>query len=239
MNIWWLEQTEKDMPPEKKWLSTTESLRVAAMYFPKRRNEWLLGRWTAKRALAAWLEMPAHPQVLAQIEIWAASSGAPEAFIADKPAPVSISLSHRDGRALCMIAPVGVNLGCDLEVIEPHSDAFVEDYFTPEEKMAVRETPAADRAGVLTLFWSAKESALKALHEGLRLDTRSVAVSTGGLLDRNGWSPVRVRYVVGGMFQGWWQMADGVVRTVVADLPPDAPMHLECPTYAADFAQCA
>jgi 4'-phosphopantetheinyl transferase len=240
MNIWWLEQTEHDMPFEKEWLSTTESLRAAAIYFPKRRNEWLLGRWTAKQALAAWLGMPPLARVLAKFEVWPANSGAPEAFIANQPAAVSLSLSHRNGRALCVLAPVGVNVGCDLEVIEPHSDAFIEDYFTCEEKLRIRGTAEAHRDDVLALFWSAKESALKALHEGLRLDTRCVVVSTGELRDRNGWSPVRVEYDKGGTYEGWWQIDEGAVRTVVAQPSADPPVHLEVRHYTDECTvRCA
>jgi 4'-phosphopantetheinyl transferase len=238
MTIWWLEQTEQDIPTEKEWLSTTESLRVAAMYFPKRRNDWLLGRWTAKRALAAWLGMPHQPSVLSKIEVWAASSGAPEAFIANKPAAASLSLTHRSGRALCALAPAGVRIGCDLEMIEPHSDAFIEDYFTCEEKLRIRNTSAAQRDDVLALFWSAKESALKALHEGLRLDTRSVVVSTGELLDRHGWSPVRVQDDRGANYEGWWQIADGAVRTVVAERSVDPPLRLDVPHYNYESIAC-
>ena len=63
-------------------------------------------------------------------------------------------------------------LGCDLEVIEPRSEEFVADYFTTEEQKMVSQAPIADRSKLLALLWSAKESALKALREGLRFDTR-------------------------------------------------------------------
>ncbi len=52
------------------------------------------------------------------------------------------------------------------------SDAFVADYFAPEEQTLIAHSSPADRELMLALLWSAKESALKALREGLRLDTR-------------------------------------------------------------------
>ena len=70
----------------------------------------------------------------------------------------------------------GAELGCDLEIVEPRSDAFIADYFTAEEQALIERTSAADRSLLLALLWSAKESALKALRAGLRLDTRSVIV---------------------------------------------------------------
>src|SRR6516164_3359283 len=181
MNVYWLEQTEGDVPPHHDWLSANEAARLNDMRFAKRRADWRLGRWTAKRALAAYLNLPSHPQALTDIELRPASSGAPEVFFANKPAAVTVSLSHRAGSALCAVALSGAALGCDLEIIEPRSDGFVADYFTPEEQALVAEASAPDRPWLLALLWSAKESALKALRTGLRLDTRCVTIETFGI----------------------------------------------------------
>lgn len=235
MEVYWLERTEADVPAENAWLSADEIARLNGMRFAKRRTDWRLGRWTAKRALASYLNLPAHPHVLGRIEIRPAQSGAPEGFLANKPADVTISLSHRDGRAICAVAPSGVELGCDLEAIEPHGDAFLSDYFTAEEQALVARAPATDRARLLTLLWSGKESALKALHAGLRLDTRSVIVSPDDeSFDLNGWSRLQVRYTDGRTFYGWWQHIDNIVRTVVANSPVDSPIPLKIPVYLSD-----
>ena len=178
MDVYWLEQTEADMPVENDWLSASELARLNGMRFVKRRTDWRLGRWTAKRALACCLNLPDQPfhSLLASIEIRPAPSGAPEVFSANNPGLVAISLSHRSGVAACAVALSGGALGCDLEAIEPRSDAFVADYFTTEEQALIVQAPEADRPRLLALFWSAKESALKALRAGLRLDTRCVSV---------------------------------------------------------------
>jgi 4'-phosphopantetheinyl transferase len=230
MELHWLEQTEADVPPQNIWLSATERAQLNGMRFAKRRTDWHLGRWTAKRGLAVYLNLPSHPEVLAKLELRPAASGAPEVFWAGEPAPVTVSLSHRDGRSFCAIAPAGVELGCDLEMIEPRSDAFMSDYFTADEQELVMRAPAADWARLLTLLWSAKESALKALHTGLRLDTRSVVVSFDeSQFDLNGWSPLQVRCPAGRIFHGWWQQTDYLVRTVVADPSPGTPIRLTAP----------
>lgn len=232
MDVYWLEQTEADVPAEDDWLGTREATFLSGLRFAKRRADWRLGRWTAKRALAIWLAVPSHPEVLAKIEIRPAPSGAPEVFVTNKPEAVSISLTHRGGRAACAVAPLGVELGCDLEMIEAHSDAFISDYFTIEEQGLVTQVPKADRLRLVTLLWSAKESALKALHAGLRLDTRSAIVSpVEGSFDLNGWSPLRVRYTDGRVFQGWWQQEGGIMRTLVAAPPTVPPIHLRLPDY--------
>jgi 4'-phosphopantetheinyl transferase len=230
-----LEQTEADLPAENDWLSANEAVCLNGMRFAKRRADWRLGRWTAKRALSVYLDVPAHPQVLKKIEIRAAPSGAPEVFFGDQPAAVTISLSHRAGIAACAVTKSGVEMGCDLEMVEPRSDAFVADYFTLEEQALIASASAADRPRLLALLWSGKESALKALHEGLRLDARSVIVSPGNsAFDLHGWSPMEVRHTDRRIFNGWWQHADGIVRTLVAAPPPYPPIRLRIPVYVPD-----
>jgi len=234
--VYWLEQTLADVPAEDDWLDASESICLNGMRFAKRRADWRLGRWTAKCAVASFLRVPADSQALTKIAIRPASSGAPEVFFANEPA-VAVSISHRSGAAMCAVAPWGVDLGCDLEVIEPRSEAFVEDFFTQGEQALVAQVCAKERSRLLALLWSAKESALKALREGLRLDTRSVVVSLGeGTLDLNDWSPLQVRCADGRSFDGWWQQTHTIVRTLVANPPPDSPILLSIPTPFPNFA---
>ncbi|MGC2197979.1 MAG: 4'-phosphopantetheinyl transferase superfamily protein [Terriglobales bacterium] len=230
MHVYLLAQTDGTVPTGNDWLCANEILSLNGMRFAKRRADWRLGRWTAKHAVASFLNLPASPRALARIEIRPASSGAPEVFVANRCLPVTISLSHRAGGALCAVAPFGVRLGCDLEVIEPRSTAFVTDYFTAEEQDLVVRTSPAEQPRILAMLWSAKESALKALREGLRLDTRSVGVRPAvGTCDLFGWSPVHVRCTDGQMFRGWWQSTGNILRTVVADPFPDPPISLRIP----------
>ncbi len=259
MNVYWLEQTEADVPADNDWLSAREAGCLNAMRVAKRRADWRLGRWTAKRALSVILDMPAYP-LFRKIEIRAAASGAPEAFFDNRPAAVTISLSHRAGIAACAVAISDVEMGCDLEMIEPRSAAFVADYFTLEEQELVARASAAERDPLTALLWSGKESALKALREGLRLDTRSVIViPCVPSFDLNGWSELRVRYTRGRdagdhysgdrhsgdrssgdyVFHGWWQHGDGVVRTVVGTPPPHSPVRLQIPDYVLYAPSCA
>jgi 4'-phosphopantetheinyl transferase len=231
MDVYWLEQSEADVPPENFWLGNNEAACLNRLRFAKRRADWLLGRWTAKRALAAYLNLSGDCLGLAGIEIRPAASGAPEVFLANEPAGATISLSHRDGVAVCAVAPSGVALGCDLELIEPRSDAFVADYFTTEEQALVAWASAEDRFRLLALLWSAKESTLKALRTGLRLDTRSVTVSLVDAIGRRSdrWCPLQACHASGQVFHGWWQHSGNLVRTLVAAPPPLAPTLLHIP----------
>ena len=222
MIVGWHEQSERDVPADDEWLGPPELARLADLRFAKRRADWRLGRWTAKNAVAGYLRLPATREILRAFEIRPASSGAPEVLAAaGGPVPVTISLSHRCGMAVCAVAPAcppGGMLGCDIEWIEPRSDLFLADFFTSKEQRLVERAPRAERFRLLTLLWSAKESLLKALHLGLRVDTRSVEVSleppTIGCITGQ-WNPLRVYHPQAGVLEGWWHESAGFVRTLV------------------------
>jgi 4'-phosphopantetheinyl transferase len=227
MDVYWLEQSQIQMSGEDDWLSMSELRFLGGLRFAQRRAHWRLGRWTAKRALAMCLDLPDSPATLAKIELRPRASGAPEAFFENRLAGRTASLSHRSGRAICAVAEAGAELGCDLELIEPRSGAFLADYFTPPEQGLVARERIAERPRILTALWSAKESALKALHAGLRLDTRGVIVSLANApSDGEGWSSLQVRCNGGRIFEGWWQSAGGMVRTLVASPAPGVPIDL-------------
>ena len=241
MQVGWLEQRLADVRDEPDWLSARELERMAQLRIPKRRDDWRLGRWTAKNATAAYLHLPHDRATLRTIEIHPANSGAPAVFLANQPAPVSISLSHRAGRAICAIAPAGRKLGCDLEFVEPRSEAFLADYFTAREQGLIAQAGDA-RLRVIALLWSAKESTLKALQEGLRIDPRSIEVSFADCSNISGgsrasfpdfcssanWQPLRSRYQAH-EFHGCWQFANEFVRTVVSGHTSPAPVLLTIP----------
>ncbi len=214
MHVYYLEQKHKDVPAENGWLNATELLRLDGLRFQKRREDWRLGRWTAKRLVAAWLCRPDGEEEFRRIEIRPAESGAPEVLVDDELAPLTISLSHRSGVALCALAPHRTEFGCDLEQIEERDGTFLTDYFTAEERKLIGEAPRAERARIATLLWSAKESVLKAMRTGLRLDTRSVVVRPMiGTDTAIAWRPLRA-YYDGRMFQGCWREEAGLVRTL-------------------------
>src|SRR5579871_1951060 len=113
MNVHWMEQTQAGLPASDDWLNANEITRLQSMRIPKRRNDWRLGRWTAKQAVARYFDLAGEDHFLRQVEIRSAASGAPEVFINTQRARVSISLSHRNGTALCALAANSAALGCD------------------------------------------------------------------------------------------------------------------------------
>jgi 4'-phosphopantetheinyl transferase len=214
VTVGWLLVGAADVPNGDGWLSPRERDVQARFRFPKRWSEWRLGRWTAKRAVAAFLDLP-DP---AAVEVLAAHDGAPEAFVHGAPPGVTVSISHRTGTALCAVAPGHADLGCDLEAVEPRSEAFARDYFTRAEVESIDRGPVAERDLLVTLVWSAKESALKALRTGLRADTREVEVEVDLPGTKEGpWSTLAVHHLdTARVFRGWWRRHDGLLMTVLA-----------------------
>ena len=239
--LFWLTQSLGDVPLHDEWLSRGERTHLERLRFPKRRSQWRLGRWTAKCALlrvaharSGWPSetipsgVPKTPQAertafeeFAKIDIRPAADGAPEIFVRDERLPIALSISHRDEIGMCVIGPLHCAVGCDVELIEHRSGAFIADFLALEEQRMVTQASAADRARISTLIWSAKESALKALRQGLRLDTRSVIVDLAPVAVRGdspqAWHPLTVRYEESRrQFQGWWRQQGEYVQSVVA-----------------------
>ena len=216
MDLCWLEQNERDVPSDDAWLSGGEQSRLATLHVPKRRRDWRVGRWTAKCLVAAYLNMPRESMVLAGVEVRAAPSGAPEVFLHGCRAPLSLSLSHSDGIGLSVIADAPAEVGCDLEKVEPRSPAFLTDYFTRSEQDLVAQTPAGDRDRLVTLLWSAKESALKLMRSGLREDPCGLQALPELLETGLGeWRRLSVMHARAGLLSGWWRESGNFVRTIL------------------------
>jgi len=230
------------------FLSDSEHKTYQGLRFPKRRDEWLLGRWTAKQllrhSLASYAGLP-----LEAISIANDPDGAPYLAVeGEGRLPVSLSISHRAGRAVCALSPAASpSIGVDLERVETRAPSFVNDFFTAGEAERVWSCPDPLRDTLVAVIWSAKEAVLKGLREGLRLDTRVVEIvhvsgledgtcpadvdaSVGphlalrrvgsGLADEQ-WHPVTVSCSVPGVlrFAAWWRPDGDSVMTAAAVWP--------------------
>lgn len=219
----WLTRSVADLPRGDDWLGPGERRVLAGLTVDKRRSDWRLGRFCAKAAVAGWLGVAPS-----RLEIVAAADGAPEARLDGEPAPVALALSHRAGRALAVVGDADLRIGCDLEVVEPRSQAFLDDWLTPAERAALAGADGARRALVANLLWSAKEAAAKARREGLRLDLRDALAEADGLgSERPEWRALSVRWSDGDVARGWWRAEPGWVMTVAGDPPPGPPRGLD------------
>ena len=182
-----------EAPADDGWLSPHERGRLASMRVPKRRADFRGGRWAAKRALRHVLTDRLDFQ---EIDIRAADDGAPLVVLPSGESPFAVSIAHAGGRALAAVADRRIAFGADIEVVEPRSPAFVEDYFVASERAWIDAAPTALRDEGATLLWSAKEAALKAIREGLREDTREVEVTLEGALPLDPASALRSLRVI-------------------------------------------
>ena len=221
MVVFWLARGEVHLPLGRSWLSDAEAERAAAMSFTKRRSEFLIARWAAKQALSHVLSLPATSATLRRLEVRHAVSGAPVACLDGRQVAVHISLTDRADWAVCLVGAEATRIGCDLELVEMRSAAFVRDYFTDAEQRYVDAAGDHEaRELAANLVWSATESGLKVLTTGLRRDTRSVEVTIDPPGDA--WGQLTVRTAEGQVFPGWWRRFGRFVLTVAAEkeLPP-------------------
>lgn len=222
--LYWLTQDSSDVPDNENWLSLAERSILAGLRFPKRRRDWLLGRWTAKQAICAYQSR--KDSTLSSLEIRAAADGAPEAFWDGEPGKISLSISHSNDQSFCVVSLPGGSIGCDMERIEAREDPFAEDYFTPEEIAFCKNAPV-EKTLAINLVWSAKESTLKALRQGLRRDTRSVRIHPE-LRGREGsWNTWTGHCLESSRtFWGWWRSCDGYIYTLASDQRTSSPERL-------------
>lgn len=202
-------------------LSEEERGRYEMFRVPKRRRDWLLGRWTAKHLVRAYLSKKGRPTPLDEIIIRADPDGAPYAALRSERLRLSLSISHSGAFSFCALTDQpGATVGADLEMIEPRPLSLVEQFFTPEEQTAALARPPSERDLWITLVWSAKEAFLKCIREGLRVDTRAVTVELpqeGSAAE--GWLPLTVSaradlLAIGSAYRGWWRREAGFVVTI-------------------------
>ncbi|TLN15346.1 hypothetical protein FDZ74_08480, partial [bacterium] len=133
IEVFWA-QAGSDAPPGEEFLSAAELDKLAQLRFARRREEWLLGRWIAKRLLRRVVPRLAGLPLAA----WTVANepdGQPYAQVDSVRLPGCLSISHRAGWAACAwTGAAEIGLGIDLEEVEPHSAAFVQDYFSPAEQ---------------------------------------------------------------------------------------------------------
>lgn len=141
---------------------------------------------------------------------------------------MSISLSHSGGVCLCAVSDETWSIGCDIEIIESRPENFLSDFLSVRELSLVRGCAPDRQPLAATLIWCAKESALKAIREGLRRDTRSVEVDV--MLDgaEEDWNPFVVTCTeTSRKYGGWWRRADRFVQTVAVDGRAAEPIALD------------
>ena len=204
--IYLAHQTLSDLPEGLDWLHPEERRFLETLRFEKRREDWLLGRWTAKKALFSLLGMPPHAISILKME-----SGAPEVAFDIPARPCSLSISHRAGRALAAVAEGSAPIGCDLEWIEPRSQAFLDDYFLESETAWLARVSPDQKDLFANLLWCVKEAAMKAAGKGMRLHPQKIEVK----IDASGQAAAAFIPESGEGYSGFWGSDEHFVWAVL------------------------
>ncbi|WP_394828394.1 beta-ketoacyl synthase N-terminal-like domain-containing protein [Pendulispora albinea] len=130
---------------------------------PRKQRAWLTGRAAAKDAVRELLGRLGHgPLFPVEVTLSNEPSGRPIVHTRT-PHDIRVSIAHKDDTAVA-IARIGVDVGIDIERIEPRSESFAELSFTAEELRLVADEP---REIGWTRLWAAKEAVAKARGTGL------------------------------------------------------------------------
>ena len=146
-----------DRPAADRWLSDSERQACAALPWPERRPDWRAGRIAAKRAVARALGLDDPTR----IELVPVSSGAPQLVLrggdgSRRSAALTLSVSHRSGRAAAAATSDPGGLGIDLELADQVQAAHAGYYLSVAEQQLARRYSLTD-------LWTLKEAAWKAL----------------------------------------------------------------------------
>jgi malonyl CoA-acyl carrier protein transacylase len=162
-----------------KYLSPEEQAAFAKLKVDKRRFEWLSGRVAAKRLLRE-VRFHSEGSIVAPsaIVVMPDEWGAPKiSVVGENSSDIYLSISHAGGLAVAACVIDGQQrCGVDVEVVEKRADSFRRDYFSKKEQAWVANKSNPDLA--LTELWALKESVLKVLGIGARVDMRDVEVMT-------------------------------------------------------------
>jgi len=151
------------LPPADGILSQRERAFYETLRFPKRRTEWLGGRFALKELAAKTL----RETDLRAVEVLPRAGGKPVLTVRGESCALAFSITHSRGYAAAAVSADEDYLGIDLEKIEHRIDAWAEGFFHPSE------LTSRDDA-FLTALWTQKEALVKLLGTGLSLNSYDV-----------------------------------------------------------------
>ena len=152
-----------DTLQQEEFLSEREKKQLATYKFAAKKQDFLLGRLAAKRAIGAWIP----DQDLRRIEIHAGEHGQP---LVQHPqaGSVEVTLSHSRGLAVALAYSAAFPLGIDLETVSAVSaKTIMGELGTSSPEQAWLAASGLDEATACCVLWTAREALGKALKTGL------------------------------------------------------------------------
>lgn len=148
-----------NLPPADGFLSAREKTFLETLKLPKRRTEWLGGRFALKQLI-----LPGEGEDLSRVEVLPQAGGKPQLWLDKAVCPAAFSITHSHGWAGAAVSWEERFLGIDLEKVEHRISAWADDFFHPQER-------TADDDAFLTALWTKKEAVSKLLGTGLSLNS--------------------------------------------------------------------
>lgn len=231
--IRWLIQSVADHPdlaggqPPPGLLAPIELDHYAGYHSPRRRRDWLLGRWTAKQLIGASVRQVAgFAPRLDSFSIVQDAAGAPRihsdsaalAFLARACTSVwrlSISHSHDHAVAALVNGPQGLRVGIDMQVVDRRNAHTALATMTCAEQQALARTPLTQRTLMTIATDSAKEAVVKAVHLDPRHGQAAVQCLLRPAIARM-WQPILVEVEEASLghstplraVSAWWRVVE-------------------------------
>jgi 4'-phosphopantetheinyl transferase len=142
------------------WLSEAERIRLASLAAPRRREQFIAGRWLVRLVLNGVHGGDPHQH-------WSLSSGADEAPHLLRGSPHWIGISHSGDWVACAVSPRPV--GIDLERLNLRRDhaPLIDGVCNAAERIRILALPIDQRPFGLIVLWTLKEAWLKRRNLGV------------------------------------------------------------------------
>jgi phosphopantetheinyl transferase len=129
----------------------------------KRKKSYLIGRYSAKRAISVLTNVDDLQEILIQPGVFN------QPIISYKRSiDAQVSITHSGDFGAAVAFPEALPMGIDIEKIDPGKKDVMESQITNREKSLIKGMSGPDEK-MLTLLWSAKESLSKVLKTGLTI----------------------------------------------------------------------
>lgn len=158
-------------------LSPAELARFDAFAMPKKKLQWLAGRYAVKTALLKDIRFRENFPDLNRIDVLSSENSVP--YLLQFPAH-RISITH--SFPYCIGVVFNGAVGIDLERVIELSGALISQYFHPNEINNLAEYEGtADYHGQAILYWTRKEAVSKLLKLGLKMDFKQIDTASDSI----------------------------------------------------------
>ncbi|PQO27338.1 hypothetical protein C5Y96_17495 [Blastopirellula marina] len=166
------------IPATLSWLTDLEMSELSFWKDLSRRNQWLAGRWVAKRILTR----STQTNQMREVEILSRGEDglgrSPTISISGLATSYRLSISHSNRAILVGLSHGSDRIGVDVVTDIPEASTFRSRWFTDQEAKWI-QTDAPSR---LPIAWALKEAIFKACGQGSKWNPRLVELVS---MDRN------------------------------------------------------